>query len=48
MQTRKREFWNGPPERMPDGFQLRKQKGDQVLTATAKCGRTHSDGNCGS
>ena len=29
----RREFWNGDPERLPDGFTVTKPKGDHVLTA---------------
>ena len=31
-----REFWNGPPERLPDGFRMAKPKGDHALTATCE------------
>jgi rubredoxin len=36
MQTRQREFWNGPPERLPGGFTVTRAKGDRVLTAVCQ------------
>jgi hypothetical protein len=27
------EFWNGPPERLLDGFTMTKRKGERILTA---------------
>jgi hypothetical protein len=32
----RREFWNGDPERLPDGFKVTKPKGDHVLTAVCE------------
>ena len=29
--TTRREFWNGDPERLPDGFRVTKPKGDRIL-----------------
>ena len=29
--TTRREFWNGDPERLPDGFTVTKPKGDRIL-----------------
>ena len=43
----RREFWNGDPERLPDGFTVTKPKGDQVLTAVCESGHTKWAGNCG-
>jgi hypothetical protein len=34
--TSRREFWNGDPERLPDGFTVTKPKGDHVLTAVCE------------
>jgi hypothetical protein len=34
--TTRREFWNGDPERLPDGFTVTKSKGDHVLTAVCE------------
>jgi hypothetical protein len=34
--TSRREFWNGDPERLPDGFTVTKTKGDHVLTAVCE------------
>ena len=34
--TSRREFWNGDPERLPDGFKVTKPKGDHVLTAVCE------------
>jgi hypothetical protein len=31
-----REFWNGPPERLPDPFRMTKQKGDRALSAVCE------------
>jgi hypothetical protein len=36
MQTPLREFWNGDPERLPDGFTVTKPKGDQTMTAVCE------------
>jgi hypothetical protein len=36
MQTRQREFWNGPAERLPDGFRMMKPKGDHIFTAVCE------------
>jgi hypothetical protein len=36
MNVRQREFWNGPPERLPDSFTMTKPKGDHALTATCE------------
>jgi hypothetical protein len=32
----KRRFWNGDPERLLDGFTLRKRKGDHAVTAVCE------------
>ena len=31
-----REFWNGDPERLPDGFTVTKPKGDHTMTAVCE------------
>jgi hypothetical protein len=36
MQVLQREFWNGPPERLPDAFTLSKRKGDATLNAACE------------
>jgi hypothetical protein len=36
MQVPQREFWNGPPGRLPDAFGLSKPKGDHTLTAACE------------
>lgn len=36
MQVLQREFWNGPPERLPDAFRMTKQKGDRALSAVCE------------
>jgi hypothetical protein len=36
MHVLQREFWNGPPERLPDAFRMTKQKGDRVLSAVCE------------
>ncbi len=43
MQTGKREFWNGPPERLPDRFRMTKLKGDHIFTAVCEVW-THPSG----
>jgi hypothetical protein len=30
------EFWNGPPERLPDGFRMTKPNADRAMTATCE------------
>jgi hypothetical protein len=39
--TRRREFWNGDRERLPDGFTVTKPKSDHALTAVCEVW-THS------
>jgi hypothetical protein len=34
--VQKREFWNGPPERLRDAFRLTKQKGSDLLSAVCE------------
>jgi len=31
-----RQFWNGPPERLPDAFLVTKPRGDRVLSAVCE------------
>jgi len=45
--TTRREFWNGDPERLPDGFTVTKPKGDHVLTAVCEVWTHEMAGNCG-
>jgi hypothetical protein len=36
MHVLQREFWNGPPERLPDVFTLSKRKGNATLKAVCQ------------
>jgi hypothetical protein len=44
--TSRREFWNGEPERLPDGFKLTKAMGDHVLTPPDQWRMTNVKGDC--
>ena len=37
MKTWQREFWNGPPVRLPDEFRMTKQIGNHTFTAVCEC-----------